>query len=80
MEVRHCIHFGNETTNWYDARNECLRQGGDLFYLTQEDNDNFVEFLRTFWNILQSIPSIGSPVYWSGIRYEDWYWQGKATT
>lgn len=60
---------GDDSRLWYDARNQCLTNGGDLAIL----NDNDLVTLRN------SNKLIATNSHWIGLRKNAWYWISQRT-
>lgn len=59
-----CVRASDDDRSWYDARNQCLRNGGDLAIL---NDDDLVTLNRSSkLNVARS--------YWIGLRDYAWNW------
>lgn len=58
------VRRGDDDGTWYEARNQCLRNGGDLAIFTNADSDTLKRS-----NKLNAAYS-----YWIGLRKNAWYW------
>ena len=60
-----CYTAVNDSVNWYEARNRCLKGGGDLASFANVTSINF-----TSW--LVSHPAVR---YWIGLRFGGYIWK-----
>jgi len=63
-----------QTLNWFNARNNCLANHGDLASLEFAGNDSIFDSL----NISQLFNRTTS--YWIGLRQSWWTWEGSGMT
>jgi len=67
-----CYKSFTQMLSWYDARNRCLDQGGDLASFDQITSNAGFKALNGSW-----INTSNS--YWIGFRREWWTWQSSST-
>ena len=64
-----CILIGFNKTTWYEARNLCLQDNGDLLELdSQETRDTVV-------SLIQTVTGSTSEYFWRGLQRRQWMWQ-----
>lgn len=63
-----CYQKGDTRFNWYDARNECLDNGGDLAsFQTLNDFNKSVS--------LKNLSLTSNEIYWIGMQKNEWQWE-----
>lgn len=65
------VKYENESLTWYQARERCINNGGDLAQFQNRSNPWIPPF-DTSW-LDQSL------TYWVGIRWNDWSWKSSGT-
>lgn len=64
--------YRNEALSWYDARERCLTNGGDLASF------DFISYNQGL-NVLNGSWLTPMTSYWIDLRKEWWWWQGSRT-
>lgn len=60
------VKYENETLTWYQARERCINNGGDLAMFQNDPQNKGYPQLNTSW--------LNTHTYWVGIRWDDWRW------